>query len=376
MRKLAFVCAALVLAVAAAVWWLKLVTWEAHTGYFGPAFSHDGRHVYAVVRETSGFTWGLGWEHFTPPAYAYPMSDRIRLVRVDTASGTEETLETWATTPVHQRIISEYRGRVFNTFHATVRPDARSGVQYEAKMALPVAPASEVHVLTGTWSPHAADRRRGDWQRAHRVMGPSEPVVSGETEVFALKGPESYPCAIALLDHEVMKARVLAQSAVCTRRYPEGPPVAALLEVSRKKDIERVAELERVRAALVAKHRERGATEIEALLRTTRDLEDLGYLPKSPRIVAHRLSANDADANRGLPLFSIAEAEMASGIFPDIAKALAAPGTEINKTIGRYMLHDTYANSHALNAHLASGGREFLVRYRGETWRIELRYVR
>ena len=54
----------------------------------------------------------------------------------------------------------------------------------------------------------------------------------------------------------------------------------------------------------------------------------------------------------------------------------AAPGTEINKTIGRYMLHDTYANSHALNAHLASGGREFLVRYRGETWRIELRYAR
>ncbi len=79
------VAGAIVVALAAggAIWVFGLVTWEHHTGYFGPAFSPDGRAVYAIVRETTGFTWGFGWEFFTPPAYAYAVSDRIALVRID-----------------------------------------------------------------------------------------------------------------------------------------------------------------------------------------------------------------------------------------------------------------------------------------------------
>ena len=78
----------------------------------------------------------------------------------------------------------------------------------------------------------------------------------------------------------------------------------ALLEVSRKKDIERVAALERARRELVADYMREGASELEAMLRSTRALEDRGYLPKSPRLVARKLSAPEADALRALPLFS------------------------------------------------------------------------
>lgn len=149
-----------------------------------------------------------------------------------------------------------------------------------------------------------------------------------------------------------------------------------LLEVSRKKDIERVAELNRVRAELVARYRAQGLSEIDAWLRSNRDLEDRGYLPKSPRIVARRLEQADAAAMSALPLFDIADGEMASGIFPDIEKALAAPGVEIDKSIGKYIVHRDYRNSEKLNAYFAAGAREFLVRFRGELYRIEIRYAR
>ena len=376
MKKLALGCAAAAIAALGALWWLQILTWERHTGYFGPAFSHDGRHVYAVVRETAGFTWGLGWEHFTPPAHAYPLTDGIRLVRVEIASAAEETLESWSSTPVLRRVIAEYRGRVFNSLRATVRPDAAGAVRYDVEMAIPVVPSSEMHVLSGNWAPQENIRRRGEWQRGQSPVGPSSPVLSDQTEVLALRGPESFPCALVLIDQRTMTTRVLAHSAAYANRYPSGPSLAALLEVSRKKDIDRIAEVERARGALVAKFREAGASEIEALLKTHRALEDSGYLPKSPRLVARELTPQERDASRTLALFEIADAEMASGVFPDIEQALAAPGTEIDKSMGKYIIHNDYANSRLLNAHLASGAREFLVRFRGATYRIEIRHGR
>jgi hypothetical protein len=376
-RKVAVVFAALALAVLGAAWWLKLVTWETHAGYFAPAYSHDGRHVYAVTREAAGFTWGFGWEHFTPPAHAYLLSDRIALIRIETATGKTETLESWAATPLLERALSEYRGRIFNTMRASVRPDASSAVRYEVEIAIPVVPSSEIHRLSGTWSAQPQMQRRADWQRGgYSGAGPSEPVLSGQVEVFALSGPESFPCAVVLLDHASMKARALAGSATCHGRHPEGPPVDALLEVSRKKDIERVAALERARKALVAGYMSQGASQGEAMLKSIRGLEDSGHLPKSPRLLARKLSTREADASSALPLFEIADAEMASGIFPDIEKAIAEPGAEIDRSMGKYIVHDHYANSRRLNEHLAGGAREFLVRYRGATYRVEILYAR
>lgn len=377
MRKLGVVIALLVAVALGVAWWLKLVSWEHHTGYFGPAFSHDRRHVYAVMREAAGFTWGPGWEHFTPPAHAYLHTDRVSLVRIAVVDGTVEALESWPASPLPGRVLREYRGRIFNTMQASVRPDAAGEVRYEVVIAIPVVPSSEIHRLSGTWSASPQTLRRGEWQRGgHGAAGLSEPVLAGETEVFALNGPESFPCAVVLLDHASMSARTLAGSTTCHGRHPEGPPIDALLEISRKKDIERVARLERARNEWVTKYMQQGASEGEAMLKSIRALEDTGYLPKSPRLVAYRLTSSGADAATALPLFEIADAEMASGIFPDIEKALASPGEEVERSMGKYIVHDHYNNSRRLNAHIASGSREFLVRYRGETWRLEIRYAR
>lgn len=373
MRKLLLMpAAALVAAALGVVLWLRLFTWEHHTGYFGPAFSPDGRSVYAVVRDTTGLSWGAGWEHFTPPAYALPLVDRISLIRIDTASGATETLESWDTTPVARRVIREYRGRIFNIMTASVRVDGNA-VAYSVRMAIPVVPASEVHHLSGTWSSKQAARSRGEWNRQGYARGGlSEPVLAGQTEVFALRGPESYPSAVALLDHATLRSRVIAKSAAYDELHPAGPQTEELLPASRKQDIERIAAMQRKRDELVADYRARGLTEGEALLKSGRDLEDLGYIPKSTRMVARRLDARDALGSPQLPLFDIADAEMASGIFPDLEKALAEPGAEIDKTMGKYIVHRDYANSEKLNALLADGGLAYLVRYRGTVYRIDI----
>lgn len=373
MRKLVLMLTAGSIAVAiGVVLWLWLVTWEHHTGYFGPAVSPDGRFVYAVVRDTTGLTWGAGWEHFTAPAYAFALADRIRLVRIDAASGETEALESWDSTPVAQRVIREYRGRVFNTMTAGIRVDGNA-VGYDIEMAIPVVPASEVHHISGVWSGDAAARRRGEWSRhGHARRGLSEPVLAGQSEVFALRGPESYPSAVVLLDHGTMRSRVIVKSRAYDDSHPAGPQAGDLLAVSRKKDIERIAAIQRKRDELVAGYRARGLTEIEALLKSGRDLEDLGYLPKSTRMMARKLGPQDANASPQLPLFDIADAEMASGIFPDLEKALAEPGAEIDKSMGKYIVHRDYGNSEKLNAHLAGGGLAFLVRYRSATYRIDI----
>lgn len=373
MRKfLLMLAAAVAVAAVGVALWLRLFTWEHHTGYFGPAFSPDGRSVYAVVRDTTGLTWGAGWEYFTPPAYALPLTDCVRLIRIDAASGAAQTLESWDTTPVTRRVIREYRGRVFNIMTASVRVDGNT-VAYSVGMAIPVVPASEVHQLSGTWSGEAAAQQRGEWTRGgYARSGPSEPVLAGQTEVFALRGPESYPSAVVLLDHATMRSRVIAKSAAYDDLHPAGPQTQELLTVSRKQDIERIAAMQRKRDELVAGYRARGMSEIEALLKSGRDLEDLGYLPKSTRMVARRLDSRDAPASPRLPLFDIADAEMASGIFPDLEKALAEPGAEIDKAMGKYIVHRDYANSEKLNAHLAGGGLAYLVRYRGTLYRIDI----
>lgn len=311
----------------------------------------------------------MGWEHFTPPASAYAFTDRVALVRVDVATGAVTTLERWSSTPVTRRLLRNYRNRIFNWMSVTIRPQRDGSVQYTAQISMPRVPSSEGHVLAGVWAP--ASSQRGEWQRGSPQLGGSEPVLADQTEVFAMPGPESFPCGIVLLDHAAMTPRPVTWTEACRQQHPEGPPVPKLMEVSRKADLDRIAEIGRVRDERVAKYRSEGRSEGEALLQSSRDLQNSGYLPRPPQLVAHPVGAGEAADGR--PVFDIADAEMASGIFPDLERALARPGAEVEKSMGRYIVHRDYGNSARLNAFLDGGGREFLVRFREATYRVEVR---
>lgn len=73
-------------------------------------------------------------------------------------------------------------------------------------------------------------------------------------------------------------------------------------------------------------------------------------------------------------MFEIAEGEMVSGIFQDLEKALSAPETEVEKSRGAYVIHHDYGNRQRLNAYFEGGGRQFMVRFRGVLYRVEIRY--
>ena len=373
-RAILAIVALVLVAGACGLWLWGLAGWESCEGYFGPAFSTDGRVVYAIARRTTGPTWARAVSLFSAPTAAFPVLDRISLLEIDVSDGRVRVLESWPSTPVTRRIVRANGGRVFHTLHASVKVDASGTVRYDAEMTLPATPYADTRRISGTWSARSEERRRGEWQpAASSDVGSSEPVLAGDTEVFAVPGPESFPCGVVLLDHRTMTVRPIARAGAYAKQYPNGPPVDELLRVSRKAEIERLARIAHKRAELVAQHRAEGMLEIDAILETLRELEDLGYLPKSPRIVAHEV-AGDTAAVSSLPVFEIAEGEMVSGIFQDLEKALNAPETEVEKTMGEYVIHRDYTNSQRLNAYLAGGGRQFVVRFRGALYRVEIRY--
>jgi hypothetical protein len=118
-----------------------------------------------------------------------------------------------------------------------------------------------------------------------------------------------------------------------------------------------------------------GMGEVQALLWTGKDMQRLGYYPKTPTIVARRLGREEAtgtDLDKDA-LFSIAKAEMESGIFQDIERAIASPGEEIDKSSADYVTHRDYSTSARLNAFLQTGKTRFYVRYLGDTYELTIR---
>jgi hypothetical protein len=360
--------ALVVAVVCAAAWSLKLATWESHEGYFGPAFSADGRSIYTVTRQTTGITWGPGWEFFTPPAHAWLIADRIRLARIDVPTRHLEVLEEWPATPIAHRTIEEYRGRVFAVMNARVAVEPPDIVTYAVEVSVPRVPSSETYTLTGVWSSSPGARRRSAWRPGDGRGGTSGPVIVDDIELFTPSGPEMYPSAIVVLDHRTSTVNVMAATSAYRRQYPRGVSMAELLAVSRKPQFDREAAFKAKYDERVAAHRAAGLSEGDAMLRAYDDLEELGFLPRKPRLMAREVQTADESA----PRFDIAEAEMASGIFNDLSQAIASPGREVRKSPYEYIVHRDYDNSRRLNAYLDGGGQAFFVGFRRRVYRLEI----
>jgi hypothetical protein len=115
-----------------------------------------------------------------------------------------------------------------------------------------------------------------------------------------------------------------------------------------------------------------GMGEMQALLRTGKEMQRLGYYPKSTMIVARRLDRTAAGRVDKAALFSIEKAEMESGIFPDIEKAIASPGEEIDKTYD-YHTHRDYTTSARLNKFIKAGNTRFYIEHLGETYELTIK---
>jgi hypothetical protein len=336
-------------------------------GVFAPAYDEAGEALYFIHRASRGRSFGLGWEHFTPPARAHLSDDAFSLRRLDLASGEVEVLDRWERSPLTGRRISTYRGRIFTVTGARIRVMGDS-VEYRVRMSIPRQPTSESYRLAGTWRPVGAER--AEWEEGHAELGGDDLTpLNGRWEAIAVPGPESYPSAIVAFDASTEDVRVLVETPAYARQHPDGPPVAWLHERARRADIERMDNLRTTREELVERFRAAGLNEIAAGLAATREMQRLGLYPRPTTIIARTLEPGEPPREEW-PNFVVPDGEMRSGVFPDIERAIAAPGREFDKSMGRYVIHRDYENSAKLNAYLDGSEQIFYVTYGGATYEL------
>ncbi|HUE47241.1 MAG TPA: hypothetical protein VMO81_13405 [Aestuariivirgaceae bacterium] len=359
MRRALIVIAVILLAWLALAG-LGLFAVERHTGFFAPVWDADGEGIHYVERSSFGVVWGFGWEMLTPPAYSYVVSDEFRLRHLELGASEPTTLAHWPASPVESRITRNYRGRIFNPASARVevKPD---GVSYRINMSIPRVPRSERWSIEGTWSQTGAS---GAWREesAGPTPGSERALVDG-IELLTVGGRESYPAAILAVDADG-NADVMVHNDAFEEIYPDGVPAETLAEWSRRDQIEHVRKFRRVQSELEARYEGEGLNEGAATLQAYRDMEELGLLPKRPRIAATQVDEAPVDVR----VFEIPADYFTVGLFSDIAEAIASPGSEVDTGTGSYLQYYDDELGPQLRAWREDGNDRFAVRTRGRTY--------
>lgn len=345
---------------------LGMVGVERYTGYFAPVWDGQGKGIYFVQRETSGMVWGFGWEHFSPPASTYVLSDEFSLRHLDAVNGKVEVLQSWSGSPLVDRLTKHYRGRIFNSLWARIDP-SDGAVDFVLKMNIPRVPSSEIWFLSGSWqqSVPADVKWSQDW-RNH--AGVNDGVLTNNIEVMTVPGPESFPAAIVAIEADGQN-QILINSSDFDAHYPDGIPKNRIAERSHRQLIERSRTLKRTRRELVAKHETAGLSKGKAMLQASEDLEELGLLPKRPRLVAQRLD----NIPPGVRVFDIPPDYFEVGLFTDIAAAIARPGALVGTSTGTYLKYYDDDVGPKLKAWRQAGNDRFVVRIGGELFKLTVR---
>jgi len=343
-----------------------LAALERQRGYFAPVWAPDGRHIYLFERTTTGVIWGPGWELFTAPAKVYVLSDRLALLRLDGATGQTEEIERFDGSPLVGRITEHYRSRIFNYLSARIAP-TDAGVEFAAALSIPRVPQSEQWALAGTWTPGAPSHARWAEQWAGNMAPPDEVLRDG-VELLTVLGRESLPAAVLAVSADGSH-RVLVKTGDFARLYPDGVPAPLIAERANRANIERAREFARVSRELTARFQAAEMSEGAAMLRAGDEMEELGYLPKSPRLVATPLATAPAD----LPVFDIPADYFRVGLFVDIAAAIAAPGEQVKTSTGSYLKYYDDEVGPRLRAWRKAGNDRFAVRSDGALYLLEVR---
>ena len=341
-------------------------------GYLSPQFTPDGAAVVVVVRDARALVLGLGYQMWTPPARVLVTRDRFSVVRATLADGRAETLQDFPASPVEGTWIHTYRPGLYGSAHAHLRWATPAALEYEVGVTVPRQPTSETYVTRRRW-----DGVKGSWiesapwERGWTGMGGDEPSqLNGDREVVAVGAGGAMPCAVVIVTTGQDKARPVLETSECRDAYPDGYAVAALSDLLRRSEIERLAHLKRTHEDLVASARAKGLSEGGAALEAIRGMQRLGLYPKPSTMVATRA----ATATTGAPVFTITDQEFLVGIFNDIREAIDRPGEEIEKA-GAYVIHRDFDTSRQINQYLADRkDTEFFVQADGTLWRIVVDY--
>ena len=344
---------------------IGLVTLERHEGYFGPALSADGQSVWYFQRNSSGLAVGMGWEHFSPPARVFLYKDELFLRRYERQTGQVKTLHHWPTTPLQGQKLKHYRGRILGLLGSRIRVEKQQ-VDYAARMTIRRIPTSQIWSLSGTWTEKNAVRP--GWTATDTSLaGLSEPIVTGALEVMAIRGKEGFPAAIGLLDHDRQQIEELVHNKDFDSLYPDGLQFSALMEFSRKAEVDRLAKMRQTYEELKARFRSEEKNEGAALLAAGREMAHLGWWPSPATITAREVEEFPA----GLRIFTIDPQELRVGLFPNIQQALAHPGKQAPHRT-RYLRHRDFSTSEELNAFLETEPEAYGLKIDGRCWHISI----
>ena len=348
-----------------------------YEGYFAPVYSPDGQYAYFVERRTSGTakeTRTGGFFFGSSTFDVFVAKDIFSLKRLHVQSGQVEELVRLSPSPIEGR---RYE-KIPSAFQS---PDARLKFTTDGKLEFNVCLTThdaKYYLSSGVWSEaqHPAQIPRS-WEESYcQMSGYDEWPLFGDWELMGVRGGRHYfTPAIVTYNHVTGSVKVLLKNKEYNRLYPDGVPLQQIQENSRRTGMERDQAVRRTHEELMQKYKAMGMGEIPALLRTGKDMQRLGYYPKTPTIVARRLGQEETartDLDRAA-LFSIAKDEMESGIFHDIEKAIASPGEEIDHDSSDYVTHRDYSTSARLNAFLKTGKTRFYVRYLGHTYELTIK---
>ena len=326
---------------------------QEHEGYFSPVYSPDGNTVHFIHRESQGLVMGFGWEFFTTPAHVFVWRDRFSLRKLDPESGRVDILHRWPASPIENRRLRTYRGRAFTYPRTRLSWVEGAHLEYKISLSIPVQPSAEQHYVSRMWN-NVENRliEEGDWTQGWTsTAGDDVSPLSGDWELILAKGRETYPCALAAFNSREQTIRVLLATDVCRDVYPDGIGPADLEPQARRPSIEHIQELKDAHERLTQEGLDAGMSEHQASLHAIDRMQDLGYYPKPPQIIARRLSPAEAERLRRegdqAALFPIEEMQFRVGLFTDIEKATDNPGEEFDKA-GKYIIHSDYTTSQDL----------------------------
>ena len=241
------------------------------------------------------------------------------------------------------------------------------GVEFAVRMNVPRVPSSEQWSLAGIWRSDQPSNAQWTGKWAGNMARP-DAVLMNSVELLTARGREAFPAAVLAVEADGAY-RVLIKNRDFDRLYPDGVPARQIAERGNREQIERGREFRRVQTELTAKYHAQGLNEGAATLRAYDDMEELGYLPKSPRLVATAVNAPPS----GVRMFDIPPDYFRVGLFQDIAAAIAAPEQEVKTSTGTYLKYYDDELGLRLKAWRNAGNDRFAVRTGGALYLLEVR---
>ena len=338
------------------------------TGWFSPIFAPDGQSIYAVRRDVRAIVTGFGYSSLTPPATVRLRRDRVDLVNIRLADGRLSVVESFPPTPFEGTTLDTYHGAIFGEMRAHLRWADAAHLDYEMVVVKPEVPASRSFVARKAWNPktQTADSIAA-WTAGWSGAGGIEPQrLAGDLEVMDLPGAEGMACAIVVFRTGEATGRALVDSSACRSKYA-GYSAAALAEHSHRAAIERAELIRTTREKLIADAMRNGVLEGQAILGADDELSRLGLYPKQPMLTAVRSACGAAPET-----FEISDEEFTAGLFPDLEKATAAPGTPVHPSAPYHPYYKAFTTTQRINAYLEAGHTTFVARIHGECWKVTI----